>query len=109
VLVGLADGAMWSAYNHALRTNETFVLEAGKDRRLGLISRNISDKVTPEPFLLRLASEQIPLRENTTYTLQIELRSEYPIPTVVTVSIKTESGLVATARVTEMRLADHDS
>lgn len=35
-------------------------------------------------------------------------RMGYPIPTIVTVSIETDTGLAARARVTEMRLADHD-
>ncbi len=63
-----------------------------------MVKRDMSDEVSPEPFLLCLEGEMIPLEEDSTYVLAIELRSEYKFPTLAKVQIDTEKGLNAEAR-----------
>lgn len=58
-----------------------------------LVSREINDPITPDPFVLRMAGMDYTFRENSTYVARLELRSPYPYPTHVEVQIATGEGL----------------
>lgn len=75
-----------------------------------IIRRNMEDEVTPEPFLLLVGGREIPLEENSTYSLLLELRSEYRYSTLAKVQIDTGVGLDAEARfIGDQRVTEIDS
>ncbi|GGC24404.1 hypothetical protein GCM10011371_10060 [Novosphingobium marinum] len=86
--------------------NGSFITLPQKGYRFTFLSRNISDNVTPEPFLLRLQNRRMPLAEHTTYLLGLELRSKYIWPTLATIELHTGKGLDAEAKVIEVKLPE---
>jgi hypothetical protein len=85
--------------NKPLAAGENFAVDTRQPKQMALLMRDISDKVTPAPFLLRTAGPGIPLKENSRYLVALELRSRYPHPTNVIVQIDTETGLNATCAI----------
>lgn len=109
-VLGLADGDQWTDINELLRAGKDgiFPIDTGKAYAFTFLKRNISDRVTPEPFHIRLVGREWPLRERASYTMVLELRSPYPIPTIVILSIVTGDGLDAEVTVVDTRLAEDD-
>ena len=70
-----------------------------------MVRRDMSDRVTPEPFLLLVGDRTIPLSENSTYTLRLELMSESPHSTMCQVQINTGEGLDAEAIVIDHQVS----
>lgn len=62
---------------------EKFALPANQSKRLTLVHRDLKDIVSRPPHLLRLASRDLPLVDGQSYSLEVELRSEYQYPTLV--------------------------
>lgn len=105
VLHGFSDGDDWFLVDEDMRVSNA-AISPKTPRHFPIVRRDISDPVTPEPFLLLLKDREVALMENTNYTLVIELVCAYPIPTVVTVSLKTGSNLDAEAKITSIALAE---
>ncbi|MCW3835447.1 hypothetical protein ACFQ1E_07105 [Sphingomonas canadensis] len=74
-------------------------IEPGQRKNILLLSRDISDKVSKPPFLIRLAERDFPLKENKEYLVGIELHSGNPYYTDVLLSIKTGKDLEAQVKV----------
>lgn len=55
--------------------------------RATFIRRDLKDRISKPPFLLRLLSHDLPLDDNTQYIMTLELRSEYEYPTNVAVQV----------------------
>lgn len=73
--------------------NETsFTVYPHQTKAVSLLARDVSDPITPAPFLVKLASRELPLAENSRYVLTLELRSGYRFPTLVYVQIDTAGG-----------------
>jgi hypothetical protein len=73
----------------------TFTVDSKSPKNFPLLSRDISDTVTPAPFIMRTVSRQIPLADNTLYYAGLALHSRYPHPTIVFIMISTRTGLAA--------------
>jgi hypothetical protein len=74
-----------------------------------LVFRDISDQVTPEPFLMNFESGRKALADNSEYLLNLELRSAYPIPTIVSLLIKTGTGLDVECTIVKQELQPENS
>ena len=83
-----------------------FTVQPNSPKHFALLVRDMSDAVTPAPFLLRLNNGELPLEESSTYILVLELRSRYPIPTRVTVRIDTGTNLDVEAEIVDQRLPE---
>lgn len=57
------------------------------------LKRDMSDPITPRPFVLVLEDQEKPLNENTNYLLKLKLISPYPIATIVEVEVETGEGV----------------
>ena len=57
-----------------------FRLSKNQKQSFPIIARDLKDKVSKPPFLLRLAGGEMPLEDRTHYRLGLELRSEYEFP-----------------------------
>ena len=57
------------------------------------VKRDMTDPITPKPFVLLLADSEKPLHENTNYLLTLKLISPYPIATIVEIEVKTGEGV----------------
>lgn len=66
----------------------------------------MTDEITPDPFLIVLESGRLVLSESATYVGELELRSQYPIPTVVYFQLDTGIGLDACFRIMDQKLKD---
>ena len=71
-----------------------------------MVRRNMSDTVTPEPFLLTVGGKTYPLSENSTYNLRLELISGSPHSTICHVQIDTGTDLDAEARIVSQEVAE---
>ncbi|VAW00236.1 hypothetical protein MNBD_ALPHA04-2225, partial [hydrothermal vent metagenome] len=74
-----------------------------------LVFRDISDAVTPEPFLMNFESGRKALADNSEYLLNLELRSAYPIPTIASLLIKTGAGLDVECTIVKQELQPENS
>jgi hypothetical protein len=92
----------------SLRINkgQPFRLEAGSPALGYLVRRDISDKVTPEPFLLLLNEREYVLADNSQYLLEIELGTAFPYPVLSTLQIDTGKGLDLRLAVVSEQLMD---
>src|SRR3546814_7130117 len=68
-------------------------------RTITFLSRDISDPITPQPFLFVLRDRLLPLSEGTKYDFEIELRSPYPSPTLAPLVLATTTGQIGRAHV----------
>ena len=84
----------------------TFDVYPRQDKNFGIVTRDISDPITPAPFLIKLASRDLPLAENSQYVLTLELRSRYPFPTLAFVQIDTAEGLDVHVRILDQKLSE---
>lgn len=109
-LKGYFHEGKWFDVSEPMRGEEKFTVHKSSTllTAQAIISRDISDRITPQPFLLRLSKRSIPLLDNATYTLKIELRSRYPLATLLTVQIDTGTGLDAEAKITRIELAKEE-
>ena len=82
-----------------LTGGDKFDIDTRRPKHLPLLMRDISDKVTPEPFLLRTAGPGTRLKEGAHYLAHLELRSAYPHPTKIVVQINTGRKLAARAAI----------
>lgn len=57
------------------------------------VKRDMTDPITPKPFVILLADREMPLHENSQYLLKLKLISPYPIPTIVEVEVRTGDGV----------------
>lgn len=110
-MISLASAGSWRRVDKPLKagTAGKFTVSKSQPYRFTALTRDISDSVTPGPFLLHLTTEKLPLKDNSTYTLELELRSRYKWPTLATVELTTGIGLEATMSVKDMRLPDEAS
>lgn len=69
-----------------------FLLPVGGHISLPLIFRDLKDTVSKPPFLLRLVNQKVPLAENTSYILTIDLHSEAQDVARARVQIDLQSG-----------------
>lgn len=70
----------------------TFNVETN-NKHFRFITRDISDKASKPPFLLRLGTRTVPLLENCQYVMALELQSRYPHPTLVGLQVDVGTGL----------------
>jgi hypothetical protein len=84
---------------------ENFNLHPRQPRNLPIVTRDISDKVTPSPFLLRTQGSGVPLKENSRYFAHVELRCRYPYPTQLVIQIETQTALSARCAIIRQAIA----
>ncbi|HEX8527193.1 hypothetical protein [Allosphingosinicella sp.] len=95
--------------NEALRISKgqaTFTAQKHVNNQFHLLSRNISDAITPEPFLLKLETRDLPLAENAQYVAELELRSRYPRPTLLTLQIDTGTETDVQVTILEQKIGE---
>jgi hypothetical protein len=73
--------------DEAIRKDK-FAVPANQSKRLMFIHRDLKDVVSRPPHLLRLATRDLPLVDGQSYSLEIELRSEYEYPTLVRMALQ---------------------
>lgn len=105
VLHGMTINNEWVEVKEQMRASQATIPTGGR-KHFPFLKRDLSDPVTPEPFLLLLHEREIALQENSDYTLLLELVCAYPIPTVVTVHLATGEGLNAQAEIVNMELGN---
>ena len=107
ILTGLQIDGNWLEMDEQMKIGNNNAVSHSPTvaTRFALIRRDISDPVTPQPFLMRFEGRDYPLQDNATYVLRLELRCRYPLPTIVLVQIDTGERLDAEARILSMEIA----
>lgn len=111
-VLGYRTNGHWTEIDERLRGGDDGMFRVPEGpivrRTITFLSRDISDPITPQPFLFVLRDRLLPLSEGTKYEFEIELRSHYPSPTLATLVLETKTGLDAEARIEGIRLADYE-
>ena len=108
ILIGLTESGQFTQINEPLHAGNggKFTVAAKQPYKFTFLSRDISDRITPHPFVLKLVDRELPLEEETVYVASMDLHSIYKWPTQVTARIETGKGLEAKVEIIDMRLPD---
>lgn len=94
-LAEISENGVKTAIGKSVRVGggNTFTVQPHTATNFHIVSRDMTDEITPAPFMLKLVKRELLLKESSQYVARLELRSRYRHPTIVHLQIDTGVGL----------------